>query len=223
MKNSTPDCPPFTRRQLDRLEELKAEIEKRDALSALDPKVLKINKMIDELSVKALRFTLKNIPKESLRPGKFLFVFNSTGEYAEIKPGFGDFHPDLPSWAKDHFIKWIMEQRAGLWRYDARDVLRETGIVAIETGMKRPIDLADIEHWELIKRRVLEIRGVKEEEILKNARTKKKRKRTRKNSATLDMVIDKLVEEKLLPKKITHQAFKKSLKKHLPDYSWDEV
>ncbi len=43
MENPTPDFPPFTPRQLEILEELKAEIEKLTDLSALDPEVPKIN------------------------------------------------------------------------------------------------------------------------------------------------------------------------------------
>jgi hypothetical protein len=257
MKNPPPDFPPFTQRQLDLLEELRAEIEKLTALSALDPEVPKINKRIDELSVKALRFALKNLPKESRRPGFVLEVptFGGrllfTGEY-EIKPGFGDFHQDLPPWAKNHFIEWIRYHRAGFRRYDGREVLRETGIVGIETGMKPPISLEDIERWELIKKRVLELRGVEQEgkqdndlehndnddlqhwvenrnrikitpEMLKKACTKKETKRTRKIFTTWKMVIDKLVEDKLLPRKITSQAFKKGLKKHFSDYSWEKV
>jgi hypothetical protein len=214
---------PFTRLQLDRLGELKAELEKRDALSALDPEMPKINLRVDELSVIIARFGIKNLPKESRRPGEILFVFNSTGEYAEIKPGFGVFHPDLPSWAKEHLIKWIREHRAGFWRPDGRDVLRETGIVGIETGMKAPIDWDDIverkivaAHWELIKHRVIELRDVDDKKG-------KLTKRTRKNNATWNWVIDKLVEEKLLPKKITRQAFKKQWKKYVPGICWKTI
>jgi hypothetical protein len=230
MKTPTLDFPPLTPRQLDLLEELKAEIEKLATLSALDHEVPKINKKIDELSVKALRFALKNLPKESRRPGFVLEVptlggrLLFTGEY-ELRPGFANFHPDLPPWAKNHFVNWIREQRAGLRRYDAREVLRETGIVGIETGMPGPpIGLEDIERWELIKQRVLELRGVKKEEsqdddlqhllqdrnrkkitpvMLQKARIKKERKRTRKPSATWVIFIDKLVEEKLLPEIIS--------------------
>jgi hypothetical protein len=280
MKNPTTDCPPFTKRQLDQLEDLKAEIEKRDSLSASDPefpKIIKrIDKRIDDLSVKALRFgLLKNLPAESRRPGFFLEIpthggrLPRSGEY-EIPtlPGFGEFHPDLPFWAKEHFVKWIRQLRSGLRRYDAHDVLPETGIVGIETGMPGPpIELEDIEHWELIKRRVLELRGVPKAENedddsglipavpieskppqgqappytltelqqelhgrmkvapakAREARTKNERKRTRKNSATWDMVIDKLVDEKLLPKKITPQALRGCLKRHFPDFPWHMV
>jgi hypothetical protein len=49
------------------------------------------------------------------------------------------------------------------------------------------------------------------------------RKRTRKPSATWDMVIDKLVEEKMLPKKMTRQAFKKQWEKHVPDIPWNTI
>ena len=171
MKDSTPDCPPFTRLQLDRLEELKAEIEKRDTLSALDPEVPKINKRIDELSVKVSRFALKNIPKESRRPGEFIIELPTYGgrllagkHRLEIKPGFAIFHPDTPLWAKNHFIEWIREHRAGFRRYDGREVLRETGIIGVKIGMKSPIDFEDIKRWELIKERVLELRGVQKEE-----------------------------------------------------------
>ncbi|MFI5329903.1 MAG: hypothetical protein ACHQ2F_02530 [Desulfobaccales bacterium] len=241
MIDYTPDFPPFTKRKSDLIEELKAEIEKRDAHSALDPEMPNINKRIDDLSIKVGRFALKNIPKEIRHPGKIFMVVPTYGNrllpgehILEMKPGFAIFHPDLPPWAKDHLIKWIREHRAGIWRYDGREVLRETGIVGIETGMPGPpIDIEDIRRWELIKQRVLELRGVKQEESQDDDldenesddlhRTKEERKRTRKPSATWEMVIDKLVEEKLLPRKISPQAFKKSLKKHFPDYPWKKV
>lgn len=221
MINSTPDFPPFTPRQLARLEELKAEIEKRDALLALDPGMPKINERIDELSVKVLRFASKNIPKNSRRPGEFSIEVPTYGgrllpgeHRLEIKPGFCVFHPDLPPWAGNHFIRWSLEHRALFRRWDGREVLRETGIVGIETGIKRHENFEDIERREHIKRRVLELRGVAEETG---------KKRTRKPSATWNMVIDTLVEEKLLSNKITYQAFKKWLKQHFYDYLWDNV
>jgi hypothetical protein len=260
MIDYTPDFPPFTKRQSDLIEELKAEIEKRNALSALDPEMPKINMRIDDLSIKVGRFALKNIPKESRRPGKILIDVATYGgrllpgeHILEMKPGFGIFHPDLLPWAKNHLIEWIRQHRAGIWRYDGREVLRETGIVGIETGMPGlPIDIEDIRRWALIKRRVLELRGVKGEEsqddhveenenddlqhwlqdsnrmkgtpvMLKKPRTKMGRKRTRKPSATWDMVIDKLVEEKMLPKKMTRQAFKKQWEKHVPDIPWNTI
>ncbi len=282
MENPTPDFLPLTPRQLELLEAIKAEKEKLKTLPPCDPKTwtwvpefYEIHKRIDDLSVKALRSgLLRGFPADSRRPG-FRFVFDSHGEYAKVLPGFGDFHPDLPPWAVKHFFDWIQMLR--LRRHDARDILRETGIISIETGIKSPIDFEDIERWELIKHRVLELRGARDEEdgdmisaiandpppdpsaeihedvglipytlaemqeeelrnrmrvtpeMLKvakrqyKARSEKKRKRTRRNSATWDMVIDKLVEEKLLTRKISPQAFKKSLKKHLPDTPWDEV
>jgi len=289
LKDSSLDFPSFTKRQLDLLDNLKAEIEKLKRLSALDPEVPKIRESIDELSVKVLRFALRQVPAESRRPGFFLEVptrggrLPLSGEYEiPTSPGFGEFHPDLPFWAKDHFVKWIRIQRAGLRRQDAHEVLRETGIVGIETGMPGPpMELEDIERElednecrELIKQRVLEIRGVQREEYedddsdlnpavspafpieskslhgqappytlaeleqelqnsmkvapamtpkIRTKRTKEERKRTRKNSATWDMVIDKLVEESLLTRKITHQAFRQWLKRHFPDYPWNKV
>lgn len=59
--------------------------------------------------------------------------------------------------------------------------------------------------------------------LLPETRTKKERKRIRKNSATWEMVIDKLVEERLLTRKISPQAFKEWLKRHFPDYPWGKV
>jgi len=234
MKAPTPDFPPFTERQRELLQELKSEINNLKALSPLDSKTgfLKIRKRIDELSVKVLRFALKPLPAESRLPGFYLEAHYHKGRLMyvdeEIKMGFGSFHPDLPTWAKDHFISWIQYHRAGLLRHDGRAVLREAGIVGIETGMPGPpIDLEEIERWALIKRRVLEIRGVELEvndnDDPKNARIKGERKRTRKPSATWEMVIDNLVEEKLLPVQITPQAFKKTLKKHFPEFPWNKV
>lgn len=230
MKTPTPDFPPLTTRTKELLEKIKALKEKQKTLPPSDPGTLlqvlefsKIQEEINEVSVKALRSgVLRGRPAESRRPG-FSLVFDSTGENAEIRPNFGDFHPDLEPWALKHFIEW--RRKLPFQRYDARDILRETGIISIEVGIKSPRDFEDIKRWELIKRKVLELRGVEEEnlEMLKKARTEKKKKRTRKNSATWNMVIDELVKEGLLPQKITPQAFKKSLKKHFPDIPWDEI
>ncbi len=158
MKNSTPDFPPITPRQRSLLEEIKAENEKFRALPPGDPKTgiqvpefYEIQKRIDELSVKALRSgLLRSRPAETRRPG-FSLVFDSTGEYAEVLPRFADFHPELPHWVRNHFVEWIRMLR--LRRHDAREVLRETKIVGIETGMKRPKDIT-------LMMRVLELRGV---------------------------------------------------------------
>ena len=236
MKNPAPVFPPFSPRQIDLLEELKKEIESLKTLPPCDPETgtcapefYGIQKRIDELSVKALRFALKPHPAESRRPGFVLEVptyggrMLFTGDY-EIKPGFGDFHPDLPLWAKDHFVEWIQILRAGLRRYDARDVLRETKIVGIETGTKPPLDLT-------LLMRVLELREFKEEENPADndakqqceAQTQKKSKRTRKERRSWDWVIKKLLQEGLLQKVITHQALKKKLKRRYPEWPWEKI
>jgi len=245
MKSSAPGFPTLTARQKSLLEEIESLKEELKTLPPWDPKTgtwphefYEIQKRIDDLSVKALRSgLLRGFPAESRRQG-FRLVFDPNGEVAKLLPGFGDFHPELPPWAESHFIEWI--QMLPLRRHDARETLREIGIVSIETGMKRPIDFADIERWALIRRRVLELRGaemqeklrkgtVVTDEMLKIAKeeckdlTDTKRKRTRKNSATWDWVIEKLVEEGLLTKKISQQAFKKMLKGRWPDYPWHKA
>ena len=118
MKNPTPDFPPLTLRQLELLEAIKADKEKLATLPPWDPETgtwvpesYETQERIDELSVKALRSgLLRGLPAESRRPG-FLLVFDSTGEYAKVLPGAGDFHPELPIWAKDHLVEWIQQQR----------------------------------------------------------------------------------------------------------------
>lgn len=64
------------------------------------------------------------------------------------------------------------------------------------------------------------------DKILKNAKRKKRTNRkikTRKDFAPWDWVIEKLVEEGFLPKKISRQALKRLLKNRYPYYPWDEV
>lgn len=243
MKNASPDFPPLTPRQLDLLEQVKAEKENLKTLSLGTPdtgiqvpelyEIQKRTERIDDLSAKALASGLmKGRPAESRHPGKFFLDVPTlggrlllNGEY-EISPGFADFHPDLPSWAKDHFIEWIRMLRSGGRRPDARKILRKTKIVGIETGMKRPIDMDFLI-------RVLELRGYKEkddldkvdgrmsdslgedldeslrivvtDEMLRNAREQseikeKKKKRTRKEDRPWWWVIEKLVEEGLVEK-----------------------
>ena len=244
MKNPTPDFTPLTPRQLNLLEEIKAEKEKLRTLPPWDPQTgtwvpefYEIQKRVDDLSVKALRSgLLKGLPAESRRPG-FRLVFDSTGEYAKVLPGAGDFHPELPPWAENHFVEWIQMQRL---REKGRETLRKTKIPGLETGMRCPTDMT-------LLIRVLELRGFefeKEEdptaeklersgkivtdEMLENARRQsrpeeKKRTRTRKERRSWDWVIKKLVEEGLLPKEITPQALKKRLKTSYPEWPWDEV
>ena len=228
--NHTSDFPPLTPRQLELLEAIKAEKEKLRSLPPWDPKTgtwvpefYEIQEKIDGLSVKALASGLmKNRPAESRRAGKFIIEVPScggrllfNGEY-EISPGFADFHPDLPSWAKDHFIEWIRMLRSGIQRPDASKILRKTKIVGIETGMKRPIDMTFLI-------RVLELRGYDPD----------KEKRTRKaGRQSWKRVIEKMVEEGLVKKVKTPsgheknpsvQAFKKMLKNRYSFHPWNET
>lgn len=227
MKNSTPDFPPL---RLDLLAEIKAEKAKLRTLPPWDPKTgtwvpefYEILKRIDDLSVKALRSgMLISRPAESRHPGKIFLDVPTlggrlllNGEY-EISPGFADFHPDLPSWAKDHFIEWIRMLRSGIQRPDASKILRKTKIVGIETGMKRPIDMTFLI-------RVLELRGYDPD----------KEKRTRKaGRQSWKRVIEKMVEEGLVKKVKTPsgheknpsvQAFKKMLKNRYSFHPWNET
>lgn len=219
MKVLTTDFPPFTERQQELLEELKAAVDLKNR-----------KKEIDDISVKVARFALKPLPKESRYNGLVLEVPTCGGRLVsgecKIKLGFADFHPDLPLWAKNHFIKWVLSHRTGFSKSYSRMVLRETGLVGIETGMPgEPEKLEDIERWELIKQKVLELRSVKENDIKRvdHQHYLQDRKRIKKPSATWTMVIDKLTDEKLLPRKITRQAFKKLLKIHFPYFHWDKV
>ena len=248
--NLTPDFPPLTPRQLTLLEKIKAEKEKLRTLLSWDPKTgtrvpefFDTQEKIDEFSVKALASGLmKNRPAESRRPGEFIIEVPTCGgrllldgEY-EISPGFSDFHPDLPSWAKDHFFEWIMMLRSGIRRPDGHRILRKTKIVGIETGMNRLKDMTFL-------KRVLELRGyeakddpgkedgripdsfgkaldkslraVVTDEILRNARRQgkveeKKKKRTRKEDRPWWWVIEKLVEEGLLKKVKTPSGHEKN-------------
>jgi hypothetical protein len=237
--NHTSDFPPLTPRQLELLEAIKAEKEELRSLPPWDPKTgtwvpefYEIQEKIDGLSVKALASGLmKNRPAESRRPGKFIIEVPTCGgrllldgKY-KISPGFSDLHPDLPSWAKDHFFEWIMMLRSGIRRPDGHRILRKTKIVGIETGMNRLKDMTFL-------KRVLELRGyaVTDEMLKQREAEKKKRTRTRKEDRPWWRVIEKLVEEGLLKKVKTPsgqekppsvQAFKKMLKNRYPFHPWD--
>jgi hypothetical protein len=239
--NHTSDFPPLTPRQLELLEAIKAEKEKLRSLPPWDPKTgtwvpefYEIQEKIDDLSVKALASGLmKNRPAESRRPGKFIIEVPTCGgrllldgKY-KISPGFSDFHPDLPSWAKDHFFEWIMMVRSGIRRPDGHRILRKTKIVGIETGMNRLKDM-------IFLKRVLELRGYAvTDEMLKQREAKEtKRTRTRKEDRPWWRVIEKLVEDGLVKKVKTPsgneknpsvQAFKKMLKNRYPLHPWDET
>lgn len=250
MKDFTPDFPPFTKRQLDRLEELKVAIEKRED---------HLSERIDELTRTVLRFVLKEIPKEFRGPSKLNIEAPTYGgrllpgkHRLEIKLGFGDFRPDCPSWTKNHCVEWIQRQRG---QKEGYKTLRKTKIVGIETGVKPPRGLR-------LFLRVLELRGfdgpdmsdslgedldeslriVVTDEMLRNAREQgkveeKKKKRTRKEGQGEQegwpwwRVIKKVVEEGLVEKVKTPlgeknpsiQQFKKMLKNRYPEWPWEEV
>jgi len=160
--NHAPDSPPLTLRQLELLEAIKAEKEKIKTLPPWDPKTgtwvpefYEIQKRIDDLSVKALRSgVLRGRPAESRRPGfrlEFREIADFPGELEMlVLPNAGDFHPELPRWAVNHFVEWIQLQRS--LRKEGRETLRKTKIVGLETGMRRPKDLN-------LLTRVLELRG----------------------------------------------------------------
>lgn len=142
--------PPLTRRQRKLLEDLRAAIEKLKTLPIENFTTwTKIRKTIDDLSVRVARFALKPLQAKTRQPGFFLEAHRCGGRLShvsqEIKPGFGVFHPEIPTWAKKYLVDWIQMLR--LQRADAREVLRETGVVSIETGLKRPGKFADIECW----------------------------------------------------------------------------
>jgi len=254
MKNPNPDFPPLTLRQLELLEAIKADKEKLATLPPWDPETgtwvpesYETQERIDELSVKALRSgLLRGLPAESRRPD-FLLVFDSRGECEEISPGFADFHPELPIWARDHLVEWIQRQRR---RKEGRKNLRKTNIVGIETGMRPPINLS-------LMIRTLELRGAKMEEdpigsaiandppldtlteMLNESQrmwadkmsddagereaTEKKLTRVRKEWGSWKSVIRQLVKEGLLPKIITPQAFRKRLNRLYPAIPWNKV
>jgi hypothetical protein len=268
MEDTHPDFPPLTTRQKILLDEIKSLKEELEALPPWNPQTMtwvpefyEIRKKIDEYTVKLIRSGVIKRGTDKLfyfPPEAFAWAKKKRLDKPQIQHYY---HPQLPSWAREYLEEWIPMRQL---REDGPATLRETGVVGLETGMKRPKNGSEIKRWELIRRRVFELRGAKYEEnevddgdgdgdmspamanepppytlaeiieglrdeMIKNAKPqykackKKKRKRTRKNSASWDMVIDKLVEEKLLTKKITHQAFRKSLEKHLPDTPWNKV
>lgn len=275
MESSAPDFPPLTARQKFLLNEIKSLKGELEALPPWDPKTgtwvpefYKIRKEIDEYTVKLIRSGLIKRGTDKLfyfPPEAFAWAKNKRLDKPQIQHYY---HPQLPSWAREYLEEWIPMRQL---REDGLATLRETGVVGLETGMKRPKDGSEIERWELIRRRVLELRGAKDEEneedddddmspymspplanesppytlaeiqeelrdrmrvtpeMLKHAKqqykacTEKKRKRTRKNSAPWDLVIEKMVAEGLLTKKISHQAFKEMLKRRWPDYPWNKV
>ncbi|MEW6386153.1 MAG: hypothetical protein AB1491_01360 [Thermodesulfobacteriota bacterium] len=232
MKNRTPDFPPsaldfppLTSTQKSLLKEIKSLKEKLETLPLWDPKTgtwvpefYEIHEKIDEDTIRALRSgMLKSLPAESRHPGR-RFVFDSQGEYAKVLPGAGDFHPELPPWAENHFIEWIQAQRL---RKDGRESLRKTKIVGLETGMRPPKNIT-------LLKRVLELRGFEfeededpEAEMLEKSG---KRTRTKKDRQSWkNHVIPQLVKEGFFPKEISPQALKKQLKRHYPYVPWDQV
>jgi len=225
MKKTTPDFPPsvldfppLTSTQKSILKEIKSLKEKLKTLPPWDPETgtwvseyYEIQKRIDDLTIRGLRSGMfKSLPAESRHPG-FRLVFDSRGEYAKILPGAGDFHPELPTWAENHFLEWIQVQRL---REKGRDNLRKTKIPGLETGIRPPTDLT-------LGIRVMELRGYdfeKEEDSTEKGRT-----RTRKEDRPWHRVIKKLVEEGLLPREITPQALKGRLKRLYPDWPWEKI
>jgi hypothetical protein len=124
-------------------------------------------------------------------------------------------HPDLPSWAERHFRNWILNRRA--WGH--RSPLRQARI-GLETGVKEPLPLE-------LKEEVLRLRNVREEDGIPKLDTEEspheKNKKVRKERASWERVIQKLVEKKLLDHPISRQALKDKLKNLFPEIKWDKV
>jgi hypothetical protein len=265
MDKSKPDFRQLEERQkslLNDIESLKAE------LNGLSPGNLdrsrEIHQKIDYLTVKAVRFLVKNVPGGDRSSGLFRLFIDKDNQASIILANCLKLHPMAPDWFVEHFWDWRQRQRL---QPEGREILRETRVVGLESCIKDPQTkkvvsprIGHLRNMDLLKR-VLELRGVKEEsdpspaavpndpplgslrEMKEKLRQKrrvtdemlqalkkihkgkqpKEESRTRKNSAPWNRVIEKLVEEGLLPKKISHQALKKRLRNKYPDYPWDKV
>lgn len=156
MKNSTPDFSPFTPRQLDLLEKIKAG---RDKIETLSKSVLESGVGAPELA-KTLnerdRHTVSLIRSGAIKRGPDkLFSFPPQARAWAKKKGLDKpqiqhyYHPQLPTWAIKHLEEWIQHQ---CLRKEGRETLRKTKVVGLETGMKRPVDMT-------LLVRVLELRG----------------------------------------------------------------
>jgi hypothetical protein len=154
--SNIPDFSPLTQRDLNLLEELKAKKNNLQALSEINPefdeKLRTIKKEIDDISVKLLRSgAIKRGPDKLYHfpPEALAWAKKKKLDKPQIQHSY---HPQLPDWAKEHLAEWIQMQRL---RENGRETIRRTGVIGLETGMKRPRDLK-------LFFRVLELRDVKE-------------------------------------------------------------
>jgi hypothetical protein len=223
-----------------------------------------IHRKIDDLTVKAVRFLVKNVPGGDRSSGLFRLFIDKDNQTSLILADCLKLHPMAPDWFVEHFWEWRQRQRL---QPEGREILRETRIAGLESCIKDPETkivitprIGKLRNMDLLKR-VLELRGFKEEgdssaaaiandpplgslrgikekllqkrrvtdetlHILKQIhKTKqpKEKTRTRRNFTPWTQVIEKLVEEGLLSKKISHQALKKRLRNKYPDYPWDKI
>lgn len=237
MKDSTPDFAPLRLKHkeiLEKIESLKAECE---GLTFPEDKARtgQIHQEINALTVKAVRFLVKNVPGADRSKGLFrLCIKKYLAGYQTWEITLADclrLHPMAPKWFPQHLWEWREMQRL---QAHGREPLRETGIVGLEAGIRKPIDMT-------LAIRVLELRGAEnegdgaeeispavEDAMLQNAKPQfqalpERKKRIRKERRTWEWVIKQLVQEGLLPKEITRQALKDRLKNIFTDYPWEEV
>ncbi|MBM4272901.1 MAG: hypothetical protein FJ134_00330 [Deltaproteobacteria bacterium] len=253
MKTPIPDFPPLSPRQWDLLEKIKSEKEKLTNLNTpeSDQGISELEKILNAID----KFTVSLTRSGAiLRGPDKSFSFPPEAHAWAKKKGLDKpqiqhyYHPELPTWAISHLEDWIQRQR--LRGKEGRKTLRKTKVEGLETGMKRPWDMAFLI-------RVLELRGfvieddqlaaamedepslntlkdilersrmVVTDEMLENVKRQegnaREKKRTRKERNPWHKVIKILVNERWLPKKISPQAFKEMLKQRYPSWPWGKV
>ena len=168
MDKSKPDFRQLEERQkslLNDIESLKAEL---NGLSPGDiDRSREIHQEIDDLTVKAVRFLVKNVPGGDRSSGLFRLFIDKDNQASLILADCLKLHPMAPDWFVEHFWDWRQRQRL---QPEGREILRETRVVGLESCIKDPETkkvvsprIGHLRNMDLLKR-VLELRGFEEDD-----------------------------------------------------------
>jgi len=228
MEDPTPDFPPLISRQRDLLEAIKHWKGKLRSLGAHAPEdreiIIMLQEQIEKFTIKALRpdFGLfKRFPDGGFR----LFFKDADDGTTSVSVFPGYFHPELPSWAVNHFSVWIMNKQC-IRGYGLEDILPDAK-AGLEKRVRRPKswnlletvlsfrghDITSEKVWEYLWTKPWEIKEPKQERLrklikkernpwkrialqIKESKRGRPRKRVRKEGNSWDWTSSQLVKKK---------------------------
>lgn len=258
MKDALPDFFPFTPTLtsaqtylLEEIEYCKAELQKEIRLLPTPPDNLslkefvdyrkgpeffrlhKLNRDIDEITVKAIRSLFRRIPGKRGFPGISLKVIKNNesgrkdGYQILLVPGLGiKYHPKLPLWALQHFCEWIQDKR--FLHSDDDYYLLADCKMGLETELQEPLDYDLLDrvlrargfdmHSEKDLKKISKIDGINKS---KRGRPKKRVRKTENSWEQIATQLGKVAKEGSIP--TTGEGLKIMLQRMFPDLDFDKV